>query len=147
MTITSGEAGCTVARSLSPSRRAQTHNCNAICRDLRVDPYCHLESCNSRALLSGYKNSYIILAADPSSEGHQAMRRRETAIAVIVAAAFLSLMLLMDKSILNSFIKNTVGEDAFRTIIQFSFVTLLGGAIFLYFNIIKEENEKREKMM
>ncbi|WP_238190614.1 hypothetical protein [Methylobacterium frigidaeris] len=75
------------------------------------------------------------------------MRRRETAIAVIVAAAFLSLMLLMDKSILNSFIKNTVGEDAFRTIIQFSFVTLLGGAIFLYFNIIKEENEKREKMM
>jgi hypothetical protein len=69
--------------------------------------------------------------------------RKFVARVTLVFAGGVSILLLIDKPAFHNTISNYLSPDTFKTLLQFVLVTLGGGIVFLYLNIVKEEDEKR----
>ena len=68
------------------------------------------------------------------------MTRKSLVIITFVVGVALCFALL----VFRKFLYEYIGEESFKTALQFSLVTILGGATFLYFNILKDDEEKRQ---
>jgi hypothetical protein len=86
----------------------------------------------------------MMLTCSNFAVGTKTMDRKLIAIVILLVALVLSTILLIDNTFFNERIKNFVGDEAFKAVLQFSFVTMLGGALFVYLNIVKDEEVNRE---
>ena len=72
-------------------------------------------------------------------------RRKLIARITLVLSTVLSLALLADNPLFEGKISTFLSPETFKTLLQFVLVTLGGGIVFLYLNIVKDEEERQEK--